>query len=163
MTRKGMFSKRKMSKTCLSYMYTEDDLQSGEYFWYEKEDRVHALHCVNRYSPNSNEESDESGFRFSYDLYSSSETDKGTHIKDAEKLQAMMEPEVSIISIMFHYLEERIREPICLKTQRARLSYSDGKDGRVWHMSFIKEHETSRRHFLFYEKDMNIKELEKMQ
>lgn len=143
-------------------MYTEDDLQSGEYFWYEKEDRVYALHCVNRYSQNSNEELDESCFRFSCDLYSSSENDKGTHIKDAGKLQAMMEPEVSIISIMFHYLAERIRESICLKTQRAHLSYHHGKDGRVWHMSFIKEDETlSRRHFLFYEKDMYIKELEK--
>ena len=141
-------------------MNTDDDLQSGEYFWYEKGDRVYALHCVNRYSQHSNEESDEGYFRFSYDLYPSSANDKGTPIQDAGKLQAMTEPEVSIISIMFHYLAERIREPVCLKTQRAHLSYHHGKDGRVWHMSFIKQHETSsRRHFLLYEKDMSIEEL----
>ena len=143
-------------------MNTEDALQSGEYFWYETEDRVYALHCVNRYSQNPNEEADESCFRFSYDLYASSESNKEAHIKDARELQAMTEAEISFISIMFHYLAERIRKPVCLKTQSPHLSYHDGKDGRIWHMSFIEEKETSsRRHFLLYEKDMNIEELQK--
>ena len=144
-------------------MNTKDDLQSGEYFWYETEDRVYALHCINRYSQSPNEELDESYFLFSYALYASSDSNEGTYIKDARKLRAMMEPETSFISIMFQYLAERIKEPICLKTQCPHLSYHDGEDGRVWHMSFIKEKEpSSRRHFLFYEKDMNIEELQKV-
>lgn len=144
-------------------MIREDDLENGEYFWYEKEDRVYAIHCVNRYSQNLNKELDESYFRFSYDLYSSSENKEETHIKSVRKLRAMMEPEISFISIMFHYLVEQIREPICLKTQRPHLSYHDEKDSRVWHMSFIKENKTSlRRYFLFYEKDMNIEELQRL-
>lgn len=143
-------------------MTREDALESGEYFWYEKEDRVHAMYCVNRYSQPHNKELDESYSRFSYDLYSSSGTKEETRINSVKNLRAMTEPEISFISIMFHYLAEQIREPICLKTQRPRLSYHDGKDGRVWLMSFIKEKETSsRRYFLFYENDMNIEELPK--
>lgn len=141
-------------------MIQEDDLQSGEYFWYEKEDRVYALRCINRYSHNPNEESGESCFLFSYDLYSAPESNEETQINGARKLRAMTEPEVSFVSVMFHYLAEKIREPICLKTQRPHLSYHDGEDGRVWHMSFVKENKTSsRRHFLLYEKDRGIEEL----
>ena len=142
----------------MCYMIQEDDLHCGEYFWYEKEDGVYALRCINRYSHNPNEESGERCFLFSHDLYSTSESNEKTQINGARKLRAMTEPEVSFISIMFHYLVEKISEPICLKTQHPHLSYHDGEDGRVWHMSFVNE-TFSRRHFLFYEKDMNIEEL----